>query len=811
MIVVAHNLMAMNADRQFNITGKKKAKNVEKLSSGYKINRAADDAAGLSISEKMRHQIRGLHQAMSNIEDGVNFCKVADGALNEVHNILGRIGELAVQAANDVNDEEDRKAIDNEVQELKGEMKKIFHDTQFNGKHYWIQPYIPEVSGRPDDIKVFQSDTSSTLSPSADTNGYGGVIVNGVRYSWDDLGIAVDSEGYLSEADNGEGIKDYTGNEIFQWRSSPSDIDENGNTVLSRDVVPNIRRLYEWSADGTGIYVNNVLAITKEDLLDNPLGSTSEGITYGFDYHGMHVEFIVPNEDVGDWHAISNGINGKADDGFDSDATWEAYPITPYETDSVSLGGYNTVYISDGWKDNVTDIPDYYYFDLLRNNNSIDTSQNSDYKNDYETNISDGDGDNHSDGFMLKHKGLNPDDHEQMKWEDFYDNTIASNSSIESNGGYPIVDWGTKYSDPYKKPDNDVDDITLNEAATYKYTDTYKYDDGSATEISFSFNMIDETSLENMQEEIKNAKVNTNISCKVMTKADDGVAKVGNVTVGYLSVLNNTMDYGLQRDSNKTFGEGTEISSVPFKFKYSISTTDVNAASFTISYEMYKYDDGATTFDPDNGYTDSNKMFSTSFTIKKSDIISLAEKGYYEDWDEKGRLHRHYSIDINLSSDDYVSPYYSNETNEFSLKMSLYVPNVYAVVPIDEEYKDDEAKKNDSDFLAVKKKLFKVEHPECFEEDVDGIITDNIKTEADDTWNKYSTYDFADSIHSYTNLYDGTYTYSTDEGTYNVDLTKAEAEVIKNLYNYSENKRQNDYETKINKQYEKVFDMLKNP
>lgn len=107
-MVIAHNLLAANSNIQLNRNIRKKTKSTEKLSSGFRINRAADDAAGLSISEKMRNQIRNLNQALDNIEDGFSFVHTADGALDEVQKMVHRIEELSVQAANDVNNEEDR-------------------------------------------------------------------------------------------------------------------------------------------------------------------------------------------------------------------------------------------------------------------------------------------------------------------------------------------------------------------------------------------------------------------------------------------------------------------------------------------------------------------------------------------------------------------------------------------------------------------------------------------------------------------------------------------------------------------------------
>ncbi len=131
-MVVQHNLTAMNANRQLGITTSAQAKSSEKLSSGYRINRAGDDAAGLSISEKMRSQIRGLNKASDNAADGVSLIQTAEGALNEAHSILQRMNELATQAANDTNTTVDRNAIQAEVDALTSEIDRIQSTTQFN-------------------------------------------------------------------------------------------------------------------------------------------------------------------------------------------------------------------------------------------------------------------------------------------------------------------------------------------------------------------------------------------------------------------------------------------------------------------------------------------------------------------------------------------------------------------------------------------------------------------------------------------------------------------------------------------------------
>ena len=131
-MVVQHNMQAMNANRQLGVTTDSQKKVTEKLSSGYKVNRAADDAAGLTISEKMRSQIRGLTQASANAQDGVSVVQTAEGALTEVHSMLQRMNELTVKAANGTNTSADRMAIQKEVSALSAEISRVAQSTQFN-------------------------------------------------------------------------------------------------------------------------------------------------------------------------------------------------------------------------------------------------------------------------------------------------------------------------------------------------------------------------------------------------------------------------------------------------------------------------------------------------------------------------------------------------------------------------------------------------------------------------------------------------------------------------------------------------------
>ena len=147
MSVIMHNMTASFTSKQLNITSGKKTKSAEKLGSGYRINRSADDAAGLQISEKMRAQIKGLNKASSNAEEGVSLIQTAEGALNEVHSILQRMNELATQAANDTNTGIDRCAIQQEMDELRSEISRISNATLFNDRPVLKVPQLVEISG----------------------------------------------------------------------------------------------------------------------------------------------------------------------------------------------------------------------------------------------------------------------------------------------------------------------------------------------------------------------------------------------------------------------------------------------------------------------------------------------------------------------------------------------------------------------------------------------------------------------------------------------------------------------------------------
>lgn len=273
MLFIQHNMLAENANRQLKASTGKNAKITEKLSSGYKINRAADDAAGLSISEKMRRQVRGLHQTVDNISEGVGYVQTAEGALNEVHDMLQRINELAVKAANGTNTVEDRAYINSEVQHLKNEMNRIFSETTFNEKKIW-EPGERKLLG------YFQRQAASFTGSSYHyiqagvTNANCGVIANsssdyiiradaadGVWVEWKGW----DDEDYKTEKISWKELKEK--NYTFEMSDYFGDKDPVTNklytTNANGDIIPQFKHTVSFSVQDTAT-VDDIVACIKD-------------------------------------------------------------------------------------------------------------------------------------------------------------------------------------------------------------------------------------------------------------------------------------------------------------------------------------------------------------------------------------------------------------------------------------------------------------------------------------------------------------------------------------------------------------------
>ena len=196
-MIINHNMNAMNAHRNMGVNNNNAAKAMEKLSSGLRINRAGDDAAGLAISEKMRGQIRGLDQASRNAQDGISLIQTAEGALNETTNILQRMRELSVQAANDTNATSDREAITTELQALRQEISRIADTTKFNGKNL-INSAASQTSlniqvGANAGEKIVLSLTAMTASAIGVTSGVVSDVAKGTTGDANSLTSAIDA------------------------------------------------------------------------------------------------------------------------------------------------------------------------------------------------------------------------------------------------------------------------------------------------------------------------------------------------------------------------------------------------------------------------------------------------------------------------------------------------------------------------------------------------------------------------------------------------------------------------------------------
>jgi len=258
-MVVQHNMQAANTNRQLGITSGAQAKSTEKLSSGYRVNRAADDAAGLSISEKMRSQVRGLDRASTNAQDGISAVQSAEGALNEVHSILQRMNELATQAANDTNTTVDRSSIKAEINELAFEIDRISSTTQFNtmnlldGSFTGKNLQVGSLSGQRIELNISSMSTTG-------------------------LGLMVNMNNFSADTDYVEG----TGKII---KASDWNVNVNGNTAKASTYVNNLDTMKSYlsvstfkKAGATMKIVQN--ALEKVSTMRSKLGATQNRLEH---------------------------------------------------------------------------------------------------------------------------------------------------------------------------------------------------------------------------------------------------------------------------------------------------------------------------------------------------------------------------------------------------------------------------------------------------------------------------------------------------------------------------------------------------
>ena len=342
-MVVQHNMQAMNANRMLNVTTSTQAKATEKLSSGYKINRAADDAAGLTISEKMRKQIKGLDRASTNAEDGVSSVQTAEGALTEVHSMLQRMNELAVQASNGTNSESDRSAIQDEIDQLTTEIDRVSETTKFN------ETYL--LKGEDGTKKITMQAHDAGLAGKLTDNGDGTatfvmdelnvgdkVSIGGKNYTIG--GTAADATKMLTDAKiaekgkekdvtvNGKTYKYYAaiaadgnnqGTEAGWYASDPADLNNAANAVKAdfKDAAA-----FAAKAGATITVGSKSITIIKDDGQTN--GTKNDGvddndttvITKAKAYELAAKELLAANQ-IGDTEGIASVGVGKPDTAVD--------------------------------------------------------------------------------------------------------------------------------------------------------------------------------------------------------------------------------------------------------------------------------------------------------------------------------------------------------------------------------------------------------------------------------------------------------------------------------------------------------------
>ena len=282
-MVVQHNITAMNANRMLGVTSGLQAKSTEKLSSGYKINRAADDAAGLSISEKMRKQIRGLSQASDNAEDGISCVQTAEGALTEVHSMLQRMNELAVKAGNGTMSEDDRQNVQDEIDQLVDEIDRVSETTKFNETYLLKGDSVAngntkafaagDVIGKVDGVTVkAKGTTAATLQDNAD------IAIGTVELKSSNAAVTI------SNSDKNTCKAKDVVKFVSDGKNATVTL-KNGTEVT--DTVANIKTNYEISAEAGG------KAVAASATISNALKADTTNATISGTYTGSLADLSV--------------------------------------------------------------------------------------------------------------------------------------------------------------------------------------------------------------------------------------------------------------------------------------------------------------------------------------------------------------------------------------------------------------------------------------------------------------------------------------------------------------------------------------
>ena len=299
-MVVQHNITAMNANRMLGVTSGLQAKSTEKLSSGYKINRAADDAAGLSISEKMRKQIRGLSQASDNAEDGISCVQTAEGALTEVHSMLQRMNELAVKAGNGTMSEDDRQNVQDEIDQLVDEIDRVSETTKFNETYLLKGDSVAngntkafaagDVIGKVDGVTVkAKGTTAATLQDNAN------IAIGTVELKSSNAAVTISNSDkatckakevvkFVSDGTNatvtlknGTEVTDTVANIKTNYEISAAD--DKGKDVAASATISNALKADTINADINGTYTGSLADLSVGDTVNVKLSVGAAGVS----------------------------------------------------------------------------------------------------------------------------------------------------------------------------------------------------------------------------------------------------------------------------------------------------------------------------------------------------------------------------------------------------------------------------------------------------------------------------------------------------------------------------------------------------
>lgn len=443
-MIVAHNLAAINAGRQFHTVEQKKKKAVERLSSGLRVNSAADDAAGLAISEKMRSQIRGLARGAENIQNGISYCQVADGALNEVHAILHRINELAVQAANDTNTSADREAIDREVLLLQDEMDDIFTQTTFNTRRIWEAKMVP---------------VTTTIVQETVHESYPAVVfgkISSASYTDNNNKLAMPNSRFIVDADDDGILVSWTGYDGRKYESERIAWDATmagSHSFKLSDHMDYTKYPETAGIDFTYTYTVNDLT-TKDQLLQAFHESTSNVSNYI--HNGVTTKITYANNSSPKILSISSSIDydamlasGKNFEAYDTDFCEPASMNNPAHAGVDDASAFSMTFTMPGIGLVKTKLSTAYYTGSYSNDMSDRTGENTWWK---ENTLSNGSKYKSSISYSIQNSlngiltAINNTNGHSLWTDNTKGGTICLNFSLVSDTAYTCANGGTTTS-----------------------------------------------------------------------------------------------------------------------------------------------------------------------------------------------------------------------------------------------------------------------------------------------------------------------------------------------------------------------------